>query len=519
MSKYFLTRKLIIVFVLLCFSIIGFFSTAEAASSSTLTVALNADISTLDAHPSPTTISDMVIAHISETLFFWDPVEGIVPLLVESYTTDDAITWEMTLRPGIKFHDGTPLNAEAIRYNLWDRTIAPDSGHPYAYNLDFVKEVNVIDDLTFEIVCYEPSSTLTSQLVMGNYAIQSPTAMKEKGDDFSSNPVGTGPFKYVDWKPGVHVVMEKYENYWGDVPQFDTLVWIPVSEDSVRTVLLESGEVDVAFRIPIEESPRLTADPNIYILNTPSATRRYLVINLMKEPLGDDVNLRKALYHAINREALVEHILGGAATVMTSPMPQSVYGHIDVELYPYDPEKAKQLLAEAGYPNGFDLEFHHPTGRYTQDERIAQAIASDLTRVGINTKLVTFDWAAFSAFLRKPPEESEYQLALLGGTTVTGDPDYAMRPTTHSSVWTPIGGNRAYYKNERVDQLLEKGRQVFEPEKRSEIYAEVQQLIMEDIPMIYLYTENFIVGVRSGVENINTHPAQIYNFSKVTISR
>lgn len=217
------------------------------------------------------------------------------------------------------------------------------------------------------------------------------------------------------------------------------------------------------MRVPPLDAPRVDAHSDIDVVEVPSVRTIYIGFNNQRKPYTDP-RVRQAINYAVDKQAIVEHILGGMGRVSDAPIAPLIFGYAAQEPYPYDPERARQLLAEAGYPDGFKTTLYHPTGRYLMDAAIAEAVQSYLLDVGIEVELVTMEWAAYIAFTRKPLEESELEMYLLGWGCVTMDADYGLYPLFHSSQWVPTGPHRGFYRNPEVDALLDQARAVADPD-------------------------------------------------------
>lgn len=444
-----------------------------------------------------------------------------LPYLAESWEfSPDALTLTLYLRQGVKFHDGTPFNAEAVRFNL-ERFLRP--GVAFRFMIDRIIEVEVVGEYTVNLHLSEPFAPMMKHLAHSFVAMHSPTAVKALGPDaLIEHPVGTGPFTMVEWIRGERLVLVANEDYWGGRPYLDEIVFKIVPEIGARVAMLEAGDAQMAWVIPPHDAPRLEANPAITVLLEPLGPRMmYLGLNNQLPPF-DDVRVRHAINYAIDREAIVNYILLGVGAVADAPIAAGIFGHHPVGPWPYNPERARELLAEAGFPDGFDTVLLHPTGRYVMDVAIAEAIHAMLANVGIRAEMVTKEWAAFLAFLTRPIEEAVVDPAVkmffIGWGTITGDADYGLFLTLHPDMWVPHGRNRVFYYNREVGNLLDAARTELDTDRRLELYAQAIELIWADAPWAFLYVEGMVSATRANVHGIFLHPiGEIPRFERAWI--
>ena len=485
-------------------------ASATAVAQERLVIAQGTDAVTLDAPLATDSPSATVLTHIVETLFELTPEGTIEPMLVESYEfSEDGLTLTLNIRQGINFHDGTPLNAEAVKFNI-ERLVDPDTASPFAFLLaGRFEELVVADEHTLEMRLTGPFGPLLAHLTHNTGGIQSPTAIEEFGEDYGDNPVGTGPYRFDSWERGERLDLIRNDDYWGDLPPTEAVRFLPVSEGTTRMALVEAGEAHVAVRVPPPDIDRLEANPDIVIDRTSSVRTIYKFFNHTKEPF-DDVLVRRAINHAVDKEAIAEFVLGGVVRVSDAAVSPGVFGYAPVGTYEYDPELARELLAEAGYEDGFSMSLHSPAGRYLQDIQITEAIQSQLADVGIDAEIETLEFGAYLDLINFPPEESVIDVAMLGWGTVTGDADYGLYALFHSSQWAPDGFNNGFYSNTLVDELLEEARSSTDPAFREQLYADILELLHQDAAWLFLHSESQITAIRSNVEGFIVHPTERY---------
>lgn len=490
------------------------FTGGHVLAQSQIIIVSGTDAVTLDAHHITDSPSATVVEHVVETLLEWKPDGTIVPHLAESYdSSEDGRTWTLKLRQGISFHDGTPFNAEAVKFNI-ERIIDPANAVTFAFLVDAIASVEVVDEYTVRFVTAEPFAPMINHLTHSATGMQSPTAIRSMGDDeYSLHPVGTGPFRFRSWVSGDEIVVVRNDNYWGEQAKVDEVVFKVVPEDGPRMLMVQTGEAHVGVRVPPEMVDLLNADPNIEVVRTPSVRTIYVAFNNYQRsgaapnPFAD-ARVRRAVNHAVDNEAINEFILSGVGRAVDAPVAPGVFGYQEIFTYEYDPEKAKQLLAQAGYPNGFKTQLYAPNGRYLKDIEIAEAIQAMMADVGIEADIVTADWATYLEMTEVRAEDSTVPMAMVGWGTVTGDADYGLYPLFHTDQWVPTGSSRSFYSNATVDNLLDLARTTPDADIRQATYAEAMTMIMEDAPWIFLHAEVQLTAVRSDVDGIVVHPSE-----------
>jgi peptide/nickel transport system substrate-binding protein len=320
-------------------------------------------------------------------------------------------------------------------------------------------------------------------------------------------PIGTGPFIFKEWAPGNRLVMVRNDNYWGINPTLSEVTFRVIPDDASRVAALEKGEVHVAVKILPSDLVRLKTNSKIRIMTSPSARSIYLGFNCLKEPFTDK-RIRQALNYAVNKEAIVERVLDGAGRVSDAPVSPVIFGYAPIKTYAYNIEKAKALLTEAGFPEGFETTLHYPSGRYYNDAALATALAADLLKVGVKTQIKVMDWETYIPFILRDQEEAEHRLYVLGWSTLTGDADYGLYPLFYSGEWAKKGTNASFFSNERLDRLLDTARSTPKPNERKKLYKDAMTLIVDEAPWIFLYGEIELTGVRANVKDIVVQPTE-----------
>jgi len=483
---------------------------AWSLAQGTLIIAQGTDPTNLDPALATDSPSATVNSHIFETLFELTPEGTIEPNLATGYTVSaDGLTWTLDIRQGVTFHDGTPLTAAHVKASL-DRFIDPANAYTFRFLLSRIQEVSVTGDHQVQIKLASTFAPLLAHMT------HSSTAIVMTGLDLDVTPVGTGPFSFVSWERGQRVELARYEGYWGEKPGIAGLRFLAVPESTTRMALVETGEAHVSVRVPPQDIARLNANPNVTVQNVSSLRTIYIFFNHSMAPMTDK-RVRQAINYAVNKEEIAEFVLGGAVRVSDAPVSPGVFGYTPVGDYNYNPERAKSLLAAAGYPNGFDITLYSPNGRYLQDIQISEAIQSQLAEVGINATIETLEWAAYLAKTNVPAADNEVPMGMLGWGTVTGDADYGLYALFHTDQHVPAGSNRSFYSNGIVDALLDEARSNSDPAVRETMYNDAMKIIWEDAAWLFLHSETQLVAVRDNVEGLVIHPTERYLAHKASI--
>jgi peptide/nickel transport system substrate-binding protein len=337
--------------------------------------------------------------------------------------------------------------------------------------------------------------------------VYSEAQIKKVGDDnLHTAPVGSGPFKFVHHKRGQEVRLEANEGYWAGKPRLKTVISRAYPDLSARLLALESGDVDLIFQVTPQEVARLSGNPSLAVYTPPSARVIWIYLNTQKEPFKDR-RVRQALYHAIDREAIVKNIFAGTAKTLRSPGPAGSYGYTEAhDHYAYDPEKAKRLLREAGQPN-LTFTIHHTPGRYLLSGQVLEAIQGYLAQVGVTVKIVDLEWGTLSQLSAQALDKNPIQAVFFGWRSVNGDIDSAIQDFG-SQFWKPAGNNMSFYKNDEFDRLLQFEQSTLDVRKRLETLGRMQGLLMEDVPALFLYGEPQIWAARKTLKGLEWNPLE-----------
>jgi peptide/nickel transport system substrate-binding protein len=444
-----------------------------------------------------------LVDNITEGLTRFKPgTVEIEPGLAESWeVSEDGLQYVFTIRPGVTFHDGTPLDAKAVETNFLRQLDEENPLHQesmvYA-GIVFadVESVEATGDMELTVTMSRPSVLLPGNLAIFAAGIVSPTALETEGADFGQSPVGTGPFKFDSWTKDVELVLVANDDYWGGRPALDRVVWRTIADDTVRLSELQTGSIDVANQIDFKDAPDIEGDENLQLITGPFLNVQFLAFNQAIPPF-DNPSLRMAVQHAINKESIAEVVASGHYTLGAGPIAPTLLGYDPslAERYPYDPEQAKSLIAESGLSDiSFDL-YNRANSFWPV---LGQLIQSDLAAVGITVNLQSLEDAEFFDQVNT----GEVQAFLNDWTWDNGDPDNVMYSLfTHERAVTRLG-----YKNERVNELNLEAQVTADPDARAALYAEAQKLIMDDAIMVVLGYPGRGIGAQATVQNLVVSP-------------
>jgi len=437
----------------------------------------------------------------------------VEPALAESWEiSEDGTEYTFDLREDVSFHDGTPFDAEAVVFNF-ERMLNED--HPYydtgPFPLSFffsaVENVEATGEMTVKFTLNAPYAPFLSNLAYPTGLIVSPAAVKEHGDEFGRHPSGTGPFKFVEWISNQRVVVERNADYWDGAPELEAVVFRPITDANTRTAEMLSGGIDVMVEVPPVslsefEGPGFTvheqAGPHVW----------FLILNAKEGPFADK-RVRQAANYAIDKKAIVNDILEGTAEVAAGPTPPAfAWAYNDsLEPYPHDPDKARALLAEAGVGDGTELTFYVTEGGSGMLDPVPMGtkIQADLEAVGFDVAIETFEW---NTFLGKVNPGLEGKADMAEMAWMTNDPDTLPFLTLRTEAWPDAGGfNSGYYSNPEVDKLLERARRSTDQAERARLYKEMQEIVREDAPWVFVanWKQNAVTSDR--VENFRLEPS------------
>ncbi len=486
-----------------------------------LVKAMLSDAVALDPHTTNDVPSSIVAEHIYESLVRFDSDSELQPLLASSWTNVDDTTVEFSLREGVTFHDGTDLTAEVVKANF-DRLLDPDTASPREFLFSMIEDVVVVDDYTIQFVTETPFAPLVAHLAHSGGGIASMQALerdaeavangRSPGAYLSENPSGTGIFKLERWSPGTEILLVRNEDYWGDNALLDSVTYKVVPESQTRIAELETGNAHIIDPVQSSDMGRIDRMPNASLLRQSSTSLAYIGFNAQKEPF-DDVRVRQAVSMAVNKDEIVAGVYDNTGLAAVGPIAPGVFGYEDsVSSIPYDMDQARALLAEAGYEDGFS------TTIWTNDNpdriQIAEYTQSKLRDLNIDVSVEVLEWGAYL----ENTANGEHDMFILGWSTPTLDADYAMYALFHSSQ-QGSAGNRSFFANDELDELLDAGRTETDEDVRAEIYRDAQELLVELAPMMYLWHQEYLIGVDDSVRGLEVMPTNHYRLQNTYIEQ
>ena len=461
------------------------------AARDTVVVAQSGDALTMD----PARHSHYPTASVAFQIY--DPLISLgadgtfKPALAASWSTPDPLTWEFKLRPGVKFHDGSPLTSADVKFTF-ERALDPEFKAPYFSRISAIKAVETPDPLTVRFKTATPFPTMLYSLYEASFpALIVPAAyVKANGNDaLATKPVGTGPYRLVEWRKDDRIVLEANPDYWGGAPKIKTVVFRPIREVRTRIAELRSGGVDIIGDVPPEDIAGLERG-GARVSAVASDILYFFHFDTLKDTPLRDKRVRQAINYAIDVDAIHKAIMGGLGNRIDLVLPKGAFGYDEtVGAYPFDPAKARQLLTEAGYPNGFTIPLLSRQGRYLKDKEVMEASIGYLARVGIKVEpryLEPGVWAQVS--------ERKGREGLIFGGWSGLDPDL---------VWYPLlytGQYQSYYSNKELDALLDKGRSTVDPAARKAIYREAALLMKEDAPNVPMLQPPLIYAINTRLD-------------------
>ncbi|APS32218.1 glutathione ABC transporter substrate-binding protein [Pectobacterium brasiliense] len=481
-------------------------------------IAVGSTFTSLDPYDANDSLSQTVAKSFYQGLFGFDKEMKLVNVLADSYdVSPDGLTYTVKLHPGVKFHDGTPFNAAAVKVNL-DRASNPDS-RLKRYNLfKMIEKTEAVDDLTVKITLKTPFSAFVNNLAHPAAVMISPAALKQYGKDIGFHPVGTGPYRFVTWNQTDFVKVEKFNGYWkAGLPKLDSITWRPVVDNNTRAALLQTGEAQFAYPIPFEQAKVLEKNDKLALVASPSILHRYISMNVTQKPF-DNPKVREALNYAINKEALIKVAFSGYATPAEGPLPSSIDYSVKYHPWPYDPAKARELLKEAGYPNGFTTTLWSSHNHSTA-QKVLQFTQQQLAQVGVKVQVTAMDAGQRAAEVEgKGVKETGVRLFYTGWSASTGEADWALSPLFATASWPPAQFNTAFYSNPQVDADLANALKTTERTEKQKLYKDAQDKIWADAPWIFLATERLVSANSKKLTGFYVMPDTLFSFEDADLA-
>lgn len=480
-------------------------------------IAVGSTFTSLDPYDANDSLSQTVAKSFYQGLFGFDKDMKLVNVLADSYAVSpDGLTYTVKLHPGVKFHDGSAFNAAAVKVNL-DRASNPDN-RLKRYNLfKMIEKTDVVDDLTVKITLKTPFSAFVNNLAHPAAVMISPAALKQYGKDIGFHPVGTGPYRFVAWNQTDFVKVEKFSGYWkAGLPKLDSITWRPVVDNNTRAALLQTGEAQFAYPIPFEQAKVLEKNDKLALVASPSILHRYISMNVTQKPF-DNPKVRQALNYAINKEALIKVAFSGYATPAEGPLPGSIDYSVKYQPWPYDPAKARELLKEAGYPDGFTTTLWSSHNHSTA-QKVLQFTQQQLAQVGVKVQVTAMDAGQRAAEVEgKGVKETGVRLFYTGWSASTGEADWALSPLFATASWPPAQFNTAFYSNPQVDADLANALKTTDRAEKQKLYQDAQDKIWADAPWIFLATERLVSANSKKLTGFYVMPDTLFSFEEADL--
>lgn len=462
-----------------------------AKSSGDLRIALASEPNTFDPHLTVGRNTQIFIANVYDGLTARDPKANLIPALATEWNVlDDHSGWQFKLRPGVKFHNGDDFNAESVKFTL-DRAINPDTKSTVSSELGTIAGTEVVDPATVTVRTKQPDIMLPSRLSELYGGMLSPAYTKATDPaTLGTKPVGTGPFKVAEWVKNERLVLEATSSYWRGAPSVGRIVVRPILEDAARIAALQAGEVEFVSNVPYQRADELGRDANL-VVKTVTTPRVFFVVMDPRQKPFDDVRVRQALNYAVDVDAIIKTLYLGHAKRLATVVDEASLGYDpSVPPYPYDPAKAKSLLAEAGYPNGFATEFDTFTGSIADHSKPAEAIVEYLRKAGVDAKLNVFEFGAFGP-RRVANQVSPLHIYSLGNAYF--EPAWAIK-------WMMQDNLGMHYRNVEAYALLDKAEGTFDAEERKKLYADVQRKLKDDAGFLFLYQSDAVFAMNKRLD-------------------
>lgn len=449
---------------------------------------------------------------------FNEKMQIVLQLATEWSVSKDGLTWTFKLRRGVTFHDGTPFNADAVVFHI-ERQIDPVQNRSNRPLWDPIAGARKIDDFTVAITTRTPYGALLNTLAHGSGGVVSPTAVRRLGEAFARQPVGAGPYMFEKLETGNELVLRRNDAYWGGRPAYPRIVLRHVPDPTTRIALLQSGQADVINAIPPENVQQLQGNPALEVVARPALRTFGFAFNLNR-PFFKDVRVRQAFNHAVNRGPIIKAIFKDYATPIDSPLSPFTVGYAPVGSYAYGPDRAKTLLADAGWTPGtdgvlrkdgqpFEITLLTPIGMLPKDIEVTQAFQDFLRNIGVRASINRVEPAAFWDFLRVPPDRLQWDMVLFGFNPSNGDGAYHLASLFASNpnrTGPPKVWNFTWYSNSKVDDLLNRADITVDQARRNQLLAEAARIVWNEAPYVWLYAENVIVGKRKELKGVEVLP-------------
>lgn len=464
---------------------------------SEIVVAYGVPVVNLDPQVNGVTATESVLRNMYEALLAFAPdMRALQPALATQWTQLDDLTVQFKLRENVKFHNGEEFDANAVKFSI-ERLLNPDTKVPYLSNYTTIDRVDILDKYTVNIMTKGPDAVFLRRMAGFHTNIVPPKYFSSaSAEELASKPVGTGPYKFVSWVKDADLVMQSNSDYWGGEPNIKKVVVRGIPESSTRVAALLAGDVDIITAVPSDDAERINSSGKARVLSVEGNRVVFFYFVVTTPPLENKL-VRQALNYGSNIDGVIKTVLGGRGfRRATYANPWYAGADPSVEPFPYDPEKAKALLAEAGHADGFEVNLYTSIGRVAKDKEVAEAVAGELAKIGVRAKVIPLEWGTFVS-MNNAGQLDGMWLATWGN--YMHDCDISLYTQMHSSTTQTRMFNKGY-KNAELDAVLEEARSTIDLTKRTELYTKAQLMAKEDPNAIFGYTNEDMYGVSTRIE-------------------
>lgn len=497
---------------------------ADSEYKDTLVFAMNTDVQSMDPQIQNDTTSEQVVKMLYNTLLKFEDDGTVVGDLAESWSvSEDKLTWTFNLKQGVKFHNGKELTSADVKATF-DRALNAEAGGLRTTEIiKMFTSVEAPDPYTVTITTDGPYGPMESLMCNMSLGIMDADYIEQYGLDLGTSVEGengTGPFKVVSWERDQEIVVERFDDYFGTPAKLQTVVYTIIPEAASRVIALETGEVDVIDKPTDEDLARLEADTENYtVLRKPTISQRLFRFGC-NDPIMSNTKVRQAIVYAIDRQAIIDALFAGSAYPSTAPLAPVTFGYSDLGEIEQDLELAKSLLAEAGYPDGFDTKII-TTERYQNGIELAEIISQQLAEIGINAEIEVWEWSALSAsWSGVTADEFDQPIFIMGAGPSMRDADGGLRGLYTTSETGLNDRNYGFYSNAEVDALIEQGMQETDQQKRVEIYKEAMEILYREDPAGFWLFDMYGLAITSSkVEGVTLSPISTVTFENATVKK
>ena len=497
---------------------------ADSEYKDTLVFAMNTDVQSMDPQIQNDTTSEQVVKMLYNTLLKFEDDGTVVGDLAESWSvSEDKLTWTFNLKQGVKFHNGKELTSADVKATF-DRALNAEAGGLRTTEIiKMFTSVEAPDPYTVTITTDGPYGPMESLMCNMSLGIMDADYIEQYGLDLGTSAEGengTGPFKVVSWERDQEIVVERFDDYFGTPAKLQTVVYTIIPEAASRVIALETGEVDVIDKPTDEDLARLEADTeNFTVLRKPTISQRLFRFGC-NDPIISNTKVRQAIVYAIDRQAIIDALFTGSAYPSTAPLAPVTFGYSNLGEIEQDLELAKSLLAEAGYPDGFDTKIV-TTERYQNGIELAEIISQQLAEIGINAEIEVWEWSALSASWNGiTADEFDQPIFIMGAGPSMRDADGGLRGLYTTSETGLNDRNYGFYSNAEVDALIEQGMQETDQQKRVEIYKEAMEILYREDPVAFWLFDMYGLAITSSkVEGVTLSPISTITFENATVKK